>query len=524
MLKKVTNTTEFCSSRLIEPQPVLFLLEPSSELSEFLEECHRLLCFDPKILERIDHDLDNYAKSKKKLRLLDQIWERSHSGSLYEVGLCGESIKEESLKLEGGCPRMISPLVFVFFMLRGRLGGIKSKQVQLLLDESQSIHLLLVSFDLKKLPGSSTICENINAVSNQTRQYIFDSQLRMIMDEELDDFTSLTIDSTSVKSNSAWPTDSWILLGLVCRLYHRGNQLHKFEMPDIATRRFPSIIKRLKGLNKQIQFTVGKPKSQKKRKKMYRELLKECRSANKAFIQEIKKVNKNLTLKSLQMAPSRYRMLLRLIEWMEADLLWLSKVIDYCSRRIESDSGSGTESKNKKLSLSDSSASYIKKGNREDVIGYKPQLCRSKNGFIPGLRVPEGNAADSAEFLKITKESIGRTGVIPDSVSVDDGYTNTAARNELIEMGVRVVSISGSKGKRIISEEEWASEDYIQARNHRSAVESLMFTIKYGFGFGGVMRRGIQNVRAELLEKVLAYNFCRIIQIRKRKYLQRLRV
>ena len=520
MLKKVTNPTEFCSSGLVEPQPVLFLPVPSSELSEFLEECHRLLCFDPQILEKIDHDLDNYGKSKKKVRLLDQVWERSHSGSLFDIGLCGESIKEESLKLEGGCPRMVSPLVFLFFMLRGCFGGIKSKGVQLLLDESQSIQLLLVSFDLKKLPGSSTICENINAVSNRTRQYIFDSQLRMIMDEELDDFTSLTIDSTSVKSNSAWPTDSGILLGLVCRLYHRGNQLHKFEMPDIKTRRFPSIIKKLKGVNKQIQFTVGKPKSQKKRKKMYRELLKECRSANKAFVEEINKVNKNL--KSLQIAPSRYQMLLRLIEWMEEDLLWLSRVIGYCTDRIESQSR--TESKDKKLSLSDRSAGYIKKGNREDVIGYKPQLCRSKNGFIPGLRVPEGNAADSSEFLKIAKESMGRTGVIPDIISVDDGYSNTAARNELIEMGVGVVSISGSKGKRIISEEEWSSQDYIQARNHRSSVESLMYTIKYGFGFGEVMRRGIQNVRDELLEKVLAYNFCRIIQIRKRKYLQKLEV
>ncbi len=44
-----------------------------------------------------------------------------------------------------------------------------------------------------------------------------------------------------------------------------------------------------------------------------------------------------------------------------------------------------------------------------------------------------------------------------------------------------------------------------------------MFTIKDGFEFGELGRRGLAAVRAELLEKALAYNFCRIILVRKRK-------
>ena len=46
---------------------------------------------------------------------------------------------------------------------------------------------------------------------------------------------------------------------------------------------------------------------------------------------------------------------------------------------------------------------------------------------------------------------------------------------------------------------------------------SLMYTIKYGFDFGRVARRGLENVRAELLEKVLAYNFCRLAACRAAK-------
>ena len=55
------------------------------------------------------------------------------------------------------------------------------------------------------------------------------------------------------------------------------------------------------------------------------------------------------------------------------------------------------------------------------------------------------------------------------------------------------------------------------ARRNRSAVESLMFTIKDGFEFGELGRRGIAAVRDELLEKVLAYNCCRIILIKQKR-------
>ena len=44
-----------------------------------------------------------------------------------------------------------------------------------------------------------------------------------------------------------------------------------------------------------------------------------------------------------------------------------------------------------------------------------------------------------------------------------------------------------------------------------------MFTIKDGFAFGELGRRGIDAVGDELLEKVLAYNFCRIILMKKRR-------
>jgi hypothetical protein len=52
-----------------------------------------------------------------------------------------------------------------------------------------------------------------------------------------------------------------------------------------------------------------------------------------------------------------------------------------------------------------------------------------------------------------------------------------------------VVSISGAKGKKLIEAQLWKSQPYRQARAERSAIESLVFTLKEGFEFGEMARR-----------------------------------
>ena len=73
-----------------------------------------------------------------------------------------------------------------------------------------------------------------------------------------------------------------------------------------------------------------------------------------------------------------------------------------------------------------------------------------------------------------------------------------------------------SLGKKLIEAQQWKSQPYRQARAERSAIESLVFTLKEGFEFGEMVRRTYENVLAEMLEKVLAYNISPIIRVRKK--------
>jgi hypothetical protein len=196
------------------------------------------------------------------------------------------------------------------------------------------------------------------------------------------------------------------------------------------------------------------------------------------------------------------------------DLAALEQGANVCERRVM-----GQEKvpvAEKLISLSDSDASFIVKGGWNAVVGYRPQLARSGRGFVTALVLPRGNAADSPHLVTMVKEQITNTGVIPSMASADDGYSTQQGREEVLGLGLKVVSISGAKGKKIIEPQKWKSQPYRQARAERSAMESLVFTLKESFEFGEIMRRTHENVLAEMLEKVLAYNISQIIRVRNK--------
>ena len=402
--------------------------------------------------------------------------------------------------------------VYVFLMLRGFLGSLTAKPAWRFLRESMSLHVFLQDRGLS-MPAETTMMENVNLVSNATRELIFDKEIALILGEGLDDFKRLTIDSTAVKANSSWPTDAKILTGLLMRANGLGQKLHCFGLDDFRQGWVPCWLEAMDKLEFQICLAAGKANSKGKMKRHYRQLLNRGRKATNAQVMELKRLEQNHPLE--KQSPSRRVLLARVLQQIKTDLSNANKVLEYAEDRVFHDQK--LPSTEKILSLADGSAAYIQKGSRNPVIGYKPQLVRSENGFVTSLIVPQGNAADSSKLVPAVSDSITRTGIVPNLVSTDDGYASAKGRDEVLGMGVKVISISGAKGKKLTDPCDWDSEEYRDARRNRSAVESLMFTIKDGFEFGTLGRRGLDAVRAELLEKVLAYNCCRIMLMRKRK-------
>ena len=116
----------------------------------------------------------------------------------------------------------------------------------------------------------------------------------------------------------------------------------------------------------------------------------------------------------------------------------------------------------------------------------------------------------------MVRQCLENTGLPLESLSVDDGYAWKQGIAAVRELGVETISVSGAKGRKILGDELWEDEVHRQLRADRSAVESLMFVLKYSFHFGRMSRRELECVRCEMLEKTLAYNFARAVYLRDR--------
>lgn len=500
------------------PVPLLFLAPAlDSEFLAFLKEVHLLGAANPSIVAAIEADLDRHGQRKKALRIADAQWNEAQRQRLCTPkGVPITPITPitvappEALALQVGRPRTAAYVVYLFMAARGYFGGFKSATATTLMLESVTLRVFLANEGLG-LPGRSTLTELVNAVSGTIREQILDLQIAMVLGEGWDDGKMMTQDSTAVEGNVLWPTDSRLMVDLLARLWMWGGRLDRLGLPKFGEPRVAKLLGALSSIDREISLGAGRRQRASVRRCLYKKMLKKARRAIELLAPQIARCQQ--ALEALDVLPSQRGRTAKVVQRLQTDLENLERVVLACEARIVRDEK--VPMSEKVLSVSDPDVGFIAKGGREPVVGYKPQLARSGNGFVTGLIVPQGNAADSCQLVPMFDQVVRRTGVVPDVVSVDDGYSSVVGRATVLTRGVKVVSIGGAKGKKITPLEDWDSEAYAVARDDRSAVESLMFTIKHGFDFGRVARRGLENVRAELLEKVLAYNFCRLAACRE---------
>src|ERR1700747_517230 len=365
------------------PRQLVFLTPVDSQLNDFLNEIHQIAIFEPSIMERIDEDLDLHAKKKKLQRLADEQFLAGQTPDLPKLQLQFRELKWDNVELEIGRPRTEAYIVYVFLMLRGFNGGCKDQHARLLLEESMTLKLWLEHLGLE-LPPASTLSDNLNAVSNQTRSLIHQAQMHYILQGGLDDFQKCFIDSTAVEANTERPTDSSILVRLIARVCTAGSNLHRVDLPDMNQIGLLEQQEELRRLSQQIHFLNGKARGEAKRKKLYFQLLRRVRRLRKRLLRDLELVGRKLERRT-DLPPSRRLMAQEVLCLISEDLAALEQAANVCERRVmEQEKVPVAE---KIISLSDSDASFIVKGGWNSVVGYRAQLARrgSRFGTAPVL-------------------------------------------------------------------------------------------------------------------------------------------
>jgi hypothetical protein len=488
----------------------LFIETVDSDLFFFLEEVHHLIQQFPDLLAAVEKDLNTHALGKKADRIADAQWYDNKSLPLQGV-LNSLQDHHKPLVLRMGRPRTPAYVVLAALLLRGYSGaGFKSVDVSALMLESITLRVFFTNLGLA-MPGRSTLTELVNAVGNETRNLVLDAQMARALRLKLDDFKTIFQDSTHVAGNTAWPTDSRLMVELVARLVRVGEQLDRVHLTPIACGQIRKLLAKMVRLNREIDFSQGKKDGQRVRTRCYKNLLRISKQIHTLLFETIAALSP--AANALEQPPSLKRVAQRAAARLCSDLEALEQVRAACEARVIR--AEKVPMAEKVLSTSDPDVGFISKGQRDPVIGYKPQIARSGAGFIVGLQLPKGNAPDSKQLVPMIDEVIARTKLIPSVVSVDDGYASANNVEQIKIREIKVISINGAKGRALTSADDWESDLYADARNNRSAVESLMFTLKHGFDFGEVARRGLSAVHAELMEKALAYNICVAVRLRK---------
>jgi len=494
----------------------MFQTPVKSDFSDFLDEIVAFWFRHPKVEVAITSDLDAAALERKELRIEDENFKLAQTRSLFtDTELLASKVKETKPKqLLSGRPRTASFVVFIAAMTTGFQGSLYGSPQWTLLKESMSLRSLLDDFG-HTLPASNTLGTLIGEISQSTLELIHRAQLADVLDEKLDAFDKITADSTAIKASSCWPTDSSVIYRLFERAYRLGGKLERFGLSSLADTQADCWLKQLQKTAKGIALLGSGAHRAKRLKSLYQEyFLCACKLGDR-LLEQLKSLLVESEKRFPQLCPSQRKQAQTIVEQIKDDTYAMVKTLLQSMERIET--GVSAKARERVLSLNDASAAFIEKGGRQAVIGYKAQLARSDYGFVTALILEEGNGADSGQLLPLTQETIANTMQTPLSISCDDGYSSKAGLDAVVEIGIKQVSISGSKGRALLGEELWNSEDYVGLRTYRSAVESLMFTLKYNHGFGQLGRSGINAVRSELKLKVIAYNFDRMILIRARR-------
>lgn len=485
----------------------LMLVPLDEKLAKVLVEGVAVTRQFPKIITRIGKDQTMAAKEAKAARLADRDWTPDAQQMLSDLELPQAlELDLEQLKLGTGRPRMRPEVVWLFLILRGYYGDICSESTWSRLVDSMTLRFYLAQYG-QPMPGRTTVLENLNLLSQDTLDFTLKCELAYIAGLGLDDFEELTIDSTHAEASSAWPSDSSMILKLLNRAYELSQRLDGFGAPNFRQWHCPRWLRQLKQFAFEIDVTSKR--SGKPHRKAYKSFLDTAEKLINFLGNEFDRLETAVLTTSLP--PSRRQMLEGIWDTIEEKLVQALTVTHVAQDRVLNGNKVVREDFEKKYSVSDPDAAFITKGGRETVFGYRPQLGRSVNGFVSAVILPQGNKPDSVMLESMVRNHIRQTSVIPRTVSTDDGYANDAQRKTVYDLGVKAVSISGSKGRRMTSDEDWNSDLYKNLRRSRSAVESLMFTGKHHFDFGTFHRRGIGKVRCEMLEKVIAHNLWRIV-------------
>jgi len=194
-------------------------------LAQVVIEALELVRFDRSLVTALEQGIEMAARAAKKVRLMDWQYGQEQQTPLPLLDLPEPSdfdwMEAADLALDVGRPRSIDGELLLVLLSVNSVLGLSSVAGYERLVESEVFGALLGA-QCRKPPARSTVAYYLSLASAESLQRIHAAVCRKVKAEGLDDFAEVTVDSTAVEANSAWPTDSG---------------LGRWERPEVGPRR-----------------------------------------------------------------------------------------------------------------------------------------------------------------------------------------------------------------------------------------------------------------------------------------------
>ena len=289
-------------------------------------------------------------------------------------------------------------------------------------------------------------------------------------------------DCTTVETNIHAPTESTLLWDAV-RVLTRLLKKARKRCPQVSLTDHTRAAKRR-------AFGIENAKGMKKRRPLYRKLLKVARRTVEYAKRAVQ------TLDALGQAKDLAEALQHYVELAE-------KVIDQTHRRVlENEKVPASE---KILSIFEPHTDIIIKGDRKIEYGHKICLTGGASGMLIDCQILEGNPADSTMAVEMTKRVEEIYQRAARQVTFDGAFYSALNLADIKDSGVKDVVFAKYKGVEIedMAKSPWV---YKTLRKFRAGVEGLISFLKRANGLSRCTWRGALSFKSYVWSSIVAAN------------------
>jgi transposase, IS5 family len=342
-------------------------------------------------------------------------------------------------------------------------------------------------------PRKSVLHKTISAISSTSWEAINRAVADSARQGKLESGAMVRIDSTVTQALMHAPTDSsllWDAVRVMVRLLKQASALP--GAPSIIWRNHRRLAKK-RALA--IQYSRGKAQ----KAKLYRELIAATRATVSTLEHAVQRLAAGATIK-VELWFGQVRHYLPVIE----------RIITQAERRVLA--GEAVPSGEKLVSLFETHADIIVKGDREVHYGHKLNLTTGKSGLILDVVVEAGNPADAERFLPMLERHIARQGTVPRQTVSDGGYASLNNLKQAKALGVEDVAFHKKRALTIdaMVQSRWV---YRKLKNFRAGIEANISCLKRAFGLARCTWRGLDHFKAYVWSSVVAYNLALLARL-----------